>query len=110
MNGLLIRFRTWLSTAADGQACDQGAPVAELPSVLDPEYVLRGWPDLPEDLRHARVYQLLSILSVGPCGRSRLLGRTTLAQCDFDRLLQRLLDEKVVQIRTTHAQALVPGA
>jgi hypothetical protein len=108
MNGLRNRLQTWISLPFQGEGSARRQCAAALPAEPGPEYVLRGWPELPEDLRCARVYRLLSILSVGPSGRGRLLARTAVAPHDFDRLLGRLLDEKIVEVRQVRLRAAEP--
>jgi hypothetical protein len=59
---------------------------------------LKAWPSLPEAGRTAEIYRMLSVMSSQPVNRQWLLSRCTMAPRQLDALLQKLMDEGVLEV------------
>ena len=80
------------------------APDTLLGLQADPiAYRLRGWPDLPERQRTARVYRLMSTMTVRPVHRGFMLAQSRMAPAELDALLVRLTSEQVLEVIDTSA-------
>ena len=87
MISLRDRLQTWLTTRSCDSNPGRSVPPPEAAAHEDLGYVLRSWPDLPQELKTARVYRTLSIISTGQCNRWRLLALTKMKEHELDALL-----------------------
>ena len=64
----------------------------------EPIYRLRQWPHLPSSMRTADVLRLLSLMSNRPVNRSWMVNHTRLPAQHVDKLLQRLAEQRAVDV------------
>ncbi len=103
------------------RACGKAAvPAEHTPAVADDPtaFRLRAWPELPDLLRTAPIYRLMSVMTVRAVSRQWMLEQSRLQERDLDALLAHLqaggeLVQEAVATWTprarNHAPALFAG-
>lgn len=61
-------------------------------------YRLKQWPQLPDGMKTAAVYRALSMMSHRPVNRRWIMKNSRLKEKQVDQLLQRLVDDDVVEV------------
>lgn len=104
MNSVLDTLQTWArrASAAAGLAAREPDPEPLPVTGSDPlAYRLIAWPELPEAHRTARVYRLMSTMSVRPVNRGWMLAQSRLLPGELDALLGQLTREHMLQVVDT---------
>ena len=86
----LDSLTTWARRAC-GKAIAWREPIHARPTGDEPGYRLRAWPELPDLLRVAPVYRLLSVMTVRAVSRQWMLEQSRLPGREIDALLAHLL-------------------
>lgn len=88
-SSVLDSLNTWAR-----RACGKGTDQMEHTTAADEGTVafrLRAWPDLPDLLRTAPIYRLLSVMTVRAVSRQWMLDQSRLQARDLDALLAHLI-------------------
>jgi len=96
----LLRRLTRGPRAPHAGPFDRPGPRAAGSHLAGPDLIfrLKAWPRLPEAVRTAVVYRMLSVMSSQPVNRQWLLARTQLAPRQLDDLLLRLQNEGALEV------------
>ncbi|TFZ01352.1 hypothetical protein [Ramlibacter rhizophilus] len=101
MNSAFDTLQLWARKACHSAGLAVRKEPAREPAALPREsvaYRLRAWPTLPPSQCNARVWRLMSTMSVRPVDRGWMLEQSRLAPEELDALIDTLRRDRVVEV------------